>query len=79
MRGRWEPSDDQWERTEPVLRPPIWPASCAATSMPIPPMPDLSSGSTQTRFAASALTNSLRQSTSMRKFVLEVVARFPIE
>jgi hypothetical protein len=51
---------------ESLLQYPTWPASCAVTSTPIQPTPDLSSGNTQTRFAASALTNSLRQATSAK-------------
>src|SRR5215469_7169134 len=43
---------------------PIWPVSCVATSMPIPPMPDLFSGNTRIQLAESAVTNSLGQATS---------------
>ena len=43
---------------------PIWPVSYVATSMPIPPMPDLFSGNTRILLAGSAVTNSLGQATS---------------
>jgi hypothetical protein len=44
------------------LNPPR-PASCAATSMPIPPTPGLFSGSTQIQPAGFVVTKSLRQAT----------------